>query len=303
MKLKDALIDVEIKGVPLFRSGKVRNVYDLGSKLLFVVSDRISAFDVIMPVGIPNKGSVLNYISAFWFEETSDIVKNHMITTDIDSIISENPCLTEYRSMLDGRCMLVKKAEPVQVECIVRGYISGSGWKDYQNTGKVSGIELPKGLKNSDKLAEPIFTPSTKADEGHDENITQQEMRNEVGNEVFESLKEKSLALYKRAEEFAATKGIIIADTKFEFGKVDGEIVLMDEALTPDSSRFWPKSDYEPGRQQKSFDKQFLRDYLETLDWDKTPPAPDLPEEIVRQTMEKYLQAYSILTGEELKNI
>jgi len=303
MKLKDALTDIEIKSVPLFRSGKVRNVYDLGDKLLFVVSDRISAFDVIMPVGIPNKGRVLNLISSFWFEKTFSMVKNHMITTDIDRIVSDNPSLAEYRSMLDGRCMLVKKAEPIPVECIVRGYLSGSGWSDYKKTGKVSGIELAKALRNSDKLPEPIFTPSTKADEGHDMNITQDQMRGEVGDEVFELLKKKSLALYKSAEEYAATKGIIIADTKFEFGKVDGEIILMDEALTPDSSRFWRKDDYDPGRQQKSFDKQFLRDYLETLDWDKTPPGPDLPEEIVRKTMEKYIQAYSILTGEEIKDI
>lgn len=303
MKLKPAIVSIDIKGVPLFKSGKVRNVYDLGSDLLFVVSDRISAFDVIMPAGIPNKGRVLNLISAFWFRKTSGIVENHMITTDMDRIISKNPSLLKYRSMLEGRCMLVKKAEPVPVECIVRGYLSGSGWNDYKSTGKVSGIKLPKGLRNSDKLEEPIFTPSTKAEEGHDINITQEEMKKEVGLEVFESLKEKSLALYKMAEKYAATKGIIIADTKFEFGKVDGKIILMDEALTPDSSRFWPKDDYEPGRQQKSFDKQFLRDYLETLDWDKTPPGPELPEEIVRKTMEKYLQAYSILTGEEIKDI
>jgi phosphoribosylaminoimidazole-succinocarboxamide synthase len=299
--MKNALVTIDMKDVSLFKSGKVRNVYDLGDKLLFVVSDRISAFDVIMTRGIPGKGMILNLISAFWFDRTSDIVKNHFITTDIDRIISEHDVLEQYREMLDGRCMLVKKAEPVPVECIVRGYISGSGWNDYRKTGKVSGIELPKGLKNSDKLAEPIFTPSTKAEEGHDMNITQEEMRIEVGDEVFEILKEKSLALYKRAEEYAATRGIIIADTKFEFGKVDGKIVLMDEALTPDSSRFWPKNDYEPGRQQKSFDKQFLRDYLETLDWDKTPPPPELPDEIVMKTMEKYLQAYAILTGQEIK--
>lgn len=303
MNTKKALVSIDIKGLPLFRSGKVRNVYDLGGKLLFVVSDRISAFDVIMPEGIPNKGRVLNLISAFWFKKTSDIVKNHMITTDIDRIISLDKRLGEYRSMLDGRCMLVEKAEPVPVECIVRGYISGSGWNDYKKTGKVSGITLPGSLRNSDKLDEPIFTPSTKAEEGHDMNITQEEMRRDVGDEVFNFLKEKSLALYKRAEEYASSKGIIIADTKFEFGKVGGKIILMDEALTPDSSRFWPKEDYEPGRQQKSFDKQFLRDYLETLDWDKTPPGPALPLEIVSKTMEKYLKAYSILTGEEIKDI
>ena len=197
--------------------------------------------------------------------------------------------------------MLVKKAEAIPVECIVRGYLSGSGWNDYKKTGKVSGVELARGLRKSDKLEEPIFTPSTKAEEGHDINITQQQMKDEVGDEVFSFLKEKSLEIYKRAEEYAATKGIIIADTKFEFGKIDGKIILMDEALTPDSSRFWPRDDYEPGRQQKSFDKQFLRDYLETLEWDKTPPGPELPDEIVVKTMEKYLQAYNILTGKNIE--
>jgi len=299
--VNQGIVSIDIPDVPLFKSGKVRNVYDLGDRLLFVVSDRISAFDVIMPAGIPEKGKVLNLISAFWFERTSDIIDNHMITTDIERIVADHPPLKAFREMLDGRCMLVKKAEAVPVECIVRGYISGSGWSDYKKTGKVSGIELPKELRNSDKLDEPIFTPSTKAEEGHDINITQKEMRQEVGDDVFDILKEKSIALYKRAEEYAATKGIIIADTKFEFGKVDGKIILMDEALTPDSSRFWPVDDYEPGRQQKSFDKQFLRDYLETLDWDKTPPGPVLPEEIVAKTSEKYLQAYNILTGEVIR--
>ena len=293
-------ISFDIKDVPLFREGKVRNVYDLGDKLLFVVSDRISAFDVIMPNGIPNKGKILNMISSFWFDFTSDIIENHMITIDIDEIIASDERLAPYRAMLEGRCMLVKKAEPVPVECIVRGYISGSGWKDYQKTGMVSGIKLPEGMKLSGKLDKPIFTPSTKADEGHDENITQDQMKEEVGTEVFELLKEKSIAIYEKARDYADAKGIIIADTKFEFGTIDGKITLMDEALTPDSSRFWPKDDYEPGRQQKSFDKQFVRDYLETLDWDKTPPGPELPEEITQKTMEKYLQAYKILTGKEL---
>jgi phosphoribosylaminoimidazole-succinocarboxamide synthase len=293
-------IAFDIKDIPLFREGKVRNVYDLGDKLLFVVSDRISAFDVIMPNGIPNKGKILNMISTFWFDFTSDIIENHMITIDIDEIIASDERLAPYRDMLDGRCMLVRKAEPVPVECIVRGYISGSGWKDYQETGMVSGIKLPEDMKLSGKLAEPIFTPSTKADEGHDENITQEQMKDEVGSEVFELLKEKSIAIYEKARDYAESKGIIIADTKFEFGTIDGKIILMDEALTPDSSRFWPKDDYEPGRQQKSFDKQFVRDYLETLDWDKTPPGPELPEEITQKTMEKYLQAYKIITGKEL---
>lgn len=301
MEQTQTILKFDIQDIPLFREGKVRNVYDLGDKLLFVVSDRISAFDVIMPNGIPNKGRVLNNISAFWFDFTSDIMENHMISIDIDEIIASDERLEPYREMLIGRSMLVKKAEPVPVECIVRGYISGSGWKDYQKTGMVSGIKLPEDLKLSGKLDEPIFTPSTKADEGHDENITQEEMIQEVGEDVFDLLKEKTIAIYTKARDYAESKGIIIADTKFEFGKIGDEIVLMDEALTPDSSRFWPKDDYEPGRQQKSFDKQFVRDYLETLDhWDKTPPGPMLPDDIVQKTMEKYLQAYTILTGKEL---
>ena len=295
-----AILSMELEGVKLFKKGKVREVYDLDDKLLFVASDRISAFDVIMKNGIPGKGCVLNMISAFWFDHTKDIIPNHMITVDIDEIIAECPSLEKYRNELTGRSMLVKKAEALPVECIVRGYISGSGWKDYQATGKVSGIELPKDLKLSDKLPEPIFTPSTKADTGHDENITQEEMREIVGEEDFEYLKQKSLEVYENARDYADSKGIIIADTKFEFGKIDGEIVLMDEILTPDSSRFWPKDDYEPGRQQKSFDKQFVRDYLETLDWDKTPPGPELPEDIVQNTLNIYLKAYKTLTGKEL---
>ncbi len=296
----EAITKINIKDITLFREGKVRNVYDLGDKLLFVASDRISAFDVVMPNGIPDKGKILNMISAFWFEYTGGIVHNHMITTNIDEIISQDRRLADYKDLLEGRSMLVKKAEPIMVECIVRGYISGSGWKDYQKTGMVSGIRLPEGLKNSDKLEEPVFTPSTKADEGHDINITQQDMINEVGEDTFLYLKEKSLELYVAARDLAVTKGIIIADTKFEFGKVDGKIILMDEALTPDSSRFWPASEYQSGRQQKSFDKQFVRDYLETLDWDKTPPGPVLPEDIVSKTRDKYIQAYKILTEKDL---
>jgi phosphoribosylaminoimidazole-succinocarboxamide synthase len=302
MEMMKPLLSFELPGVTLFKEGKVRNVYDLGDKLLFVASDRISAFDVIMANGIPNKGRVLNMISAFWFDFTKDIMKNHMITVDIDQIISQEKDLEPYKEMLSGRSMLVKKAQPVPVECIVRGYISGSGWKDYQKEGKVSGVELPEGLKLSGKLPKIIFTPSTKAESGHDINISQDEMNEEVGEELFKFLKEKSIAIYKKASEYALEKGIIIADTKFEFGKIGEEIVLMDEALTPDSSRFWPVDDYEPGRPQKSFDKQFVRDYLETLDWDKTPPGPELPETIVQKTQEKYLQAYKILTGKELQD-
>ncbi|MGB2600366.1 MAG: phosphoribosylaminoimidazolesuccinocarboxamide synthase [Candidatus Omnitrophota bacterium] len=300
MEMTKPVLSLELSGVTLFKEGKVRNVYDLGDKLLFVATDRISAFDVIMANGIPNKGKVLNMISAFWFDFTRDIMENHMITVDIDEIVSQEKALEPYREILSGRSMLVRKAQPVPVECIVRGYISGSGWKDYQKEGKVSGVELPEGLKLSDKLPEIIFTPSTKAESGHDINISQDEMKTEVGEEDFKFLKEKSIDVYKKASEYALEKGIIIADTKFEFGKIDDKIVLMDEALTPDSSRFWPVDDYEPGRPQKSFDKQFVRDYLETLDWDKTPPGPELPEDIVQKTREKYLQAYKILTGKEL---
>jgi len=300
MEQVKTIVSLEIPELKLFKKGKVRNVYDLGEKLLFVATDRISAFDVIMANGIPGKGRILNMISAFWFDMMKDVIENHMITVDIDKIISEERALSSYRELLDGRCMLVRKAEPLPVECIVRGYISGSGWKDYQNTGAVSGVKLPEGLKNSDRLEEPIFTPSTKAETGHDINITQEQMRSEVGEEVFGLLKDKSVEIYSKARDYADAKGILIADTKFEFGKIGDKIVLMDEALTPDSSRFWPKNDYEPGRQQKSFDKQFVRDYLETLDWDKTPPGPELPEEIVSRTTEKYLQAYRILTGRDL---
>jgi phosphoribosylaminoimidazole-succinocarboxamide synthase len=300
MAQKNAVLNIELEGLSLFRQGKVRNVYDMGDKLLFVVSDRISAFDVIMSNGIPDKGRLLNSISMFWFDLTRDIIPNHVITADVDEIISNDPSLEKYRELLDGRSMLVKKAEPIPVECIVRGYISGSGWKDYQKTHSVCGIELPAGLKQSEKLAEPIFTPSTKADTGHDENISQDEAREIVGDEVFTFLKEKSLEIYTTARDYALEKGIIIADTKFEFGKIDNEIILMDEILSPDSSRFWPKDDFKPGGPQKSFDKQFVRDYLECLDWDKTPPGPVLADEIVEKTREKYLQAYETLTGKAL---
>ncbi len=301
MKTTKPLITLEIPELPLLKKGKVREVYDLGAELLFVATDRISAFDVVMPNGIPQKGRVLNMLSAFWFDFTADIIENHMVTVDIDEIVGRDGRLAPYREDLAGRSMLVKKAEPILAECVVRGYISGSGWKDYQACGAVCGIKLPEGLKQSDKLPEAIFAPSTKADVGHDINISQDELKAQVGEEVFEFLKEKSLAIYKKASEYAETKGIIIADTKFEFGRVGNKIILIDEAFTPDSSRFWPKDDYESGRPQKSFDKQFVRDYLDGLDWDKTPPGPELPEEIVRKTTEKYLQAYRTLTGRDLQ--
>lgn len=300
MEQTKTLLSLDITGIPLYKQGKVRNVYDLGEKLLFVVTDRISAFDVIMPNGIPEKGRVLNMISVFWFGFTEDLIENHVVTADIDSMIGMEPSLEPYREALTGRSMLVLKAEPILAECVVRGYISGSGWTDYQKDGSVCGIKLPDGLIQSDKLPEPIFTPATKAESGHDINISQEQLKDEVGGELFEFLKEKSIAIYKKASEYAASKGIIIADTKFEFGKVGDKVILMDEVLTPDSSRFWPADDYHPGSAQKSFDKQFLRDYLEGLDWDKTAPGPELPKDIIRKTSEKYLQAYKILTGKEL---
>jgi phosphoribosylaminoimidazole-succinocarboxamide synthase len=298
--MDNSVLDLKIPGLKLFRQGKVRNVYDLGDKLLFVATDRISAFDVIMKNGIPDKGKVLNLISVFWFNFTRDVVDNHVITADIDRIVEVEPKLFPYKDVLAGRSMLVKKADPIPVECIVRGYISGSGWKDYQRTGAVCGIKLPAGLKESDKLPEPIFTPSTKAEVGHDMNVSQEEAAGIVGKETLDAIKEKSVAIYEKAREYAGTKGIIIADTKFEFGRIGGKVVVMDEMLTPDSSRFWPVSDYAPGASPKSFDKQFVRDYLETIKWDKTPPGPELPADIVSKTREKYIEAYRLLTGKNI---
>lgn len=289
---------IDLPGIEKFKSGKVREVYDLGDQYLFVASDRISAFDCIMPNGIPNKGQILNMISKFWFDRTGDVVKNHMISTDINDFPPE---LQEHAALLEGRSMLVKKAELLPIECIVRGYLIGSGWKEYQVSGTIGGMPLREGYKMADQLDEPIFTPSTKADEGHDENISIDQMNEIIGEELGNKLMEISLNLYKTAAEYALTKGIIIADTKFEFGIVDGEITLIDEVLTPDSSRFWPADTYKPGSSPFSFDKQFVRDYLETLDWDKTPPAPELPEDIVMKSREKYLEVYKLLTGTELE--
>ncbi len=294
------LLSLDLPDIPLLKKGKVRNVYDLEKELLFVASDRISAFDVVMPNGIPQKGCVLNMLSAFWFDFLKNVAENHMVTADIDEIVSAHPALAKYREILSGRSMLVVKAEPILAECVVRGYISGSAWKDYRATGAVCGTKLPKGLRQSDKLPEPIFTPSTKAESGHDMNISETELKNNVGKDVFNFLKRKTIDAYEKARTFAESKGIIIADTKLEFGIVQEKIILMDEVFTPDSSRFWPKNDYSPGYPQKSFDKQFVRDYLENIGWDKMPPAPELPEDIVQKTSEKYLQAYEILTGKKL---
>jgi len=296
--MNQALTKIRIPGVPAPRSGKVREIYEAGDKLLFVASDRISAFDCVMPNGIPKKGSVLNMISKFWFERTGDIVKNHMITTDVSNFPAP---YNQHADQLAGRSMLVKKTTVFPVECIVRGYLIGSGWKEYKQSGTIGGMPLRAGYQMADKLDEPIFTPSTKAEQGlHDENISFERAKEIVGAAKAEKLKAISIALYKRAAEYALTKGIIIADTKFEFGELDGEIILIDEALTPDSSRFWPADTYKVGSSPMSYDKQFVRDYLETLDWDKTPPAPALPEEIITKTQAKYLEAYERLTGQTL---
>jgi phosphoribosylaminoimidazole-succinocarboxamide synthase len=284
--------------VRLVNRGKVRDVYEVGEHLLVVATDRLSAFDVVLGSPIPNKGRVLTQISRFWFEWLGDAVENHMVTTDVDAFPDE---LRPARDVLEGRSMLCRRAEVFQVECVVRGYLIGSGWKDYQETGSVCGVALPPGLRLADRLPEPIFTPATKAERGeHDENISEARMAEIVGRDATDFLRDASLAIYSRAASYAAERGIIIADTKFEFGRVGDRIVLVDECLTPDSSRFWPADLYAPGASPASFDKQFVRDYLETLDWDKRPPAPPLPEAIVERTSEKYLEAYRLLTGRDL---
>ncbi len=288
----NAATTVELKGVKFFKRGKVREIYDLDDKLLIISSDRISCFDVILPTPIPGKGQVLTEVSKFWFDFTSDIIDNHLISTDVDEFPQE---LAPYKELLRGRSMLVKKAQPLPVECVVRGYLSGSGWKDYKKTGTICAIKLPEGLRESDKLPEVIFTPSTKAEVGHDENVSQEYVEKQIGKQTTDKLKELSIAIYMKACDYAQKHGIIIADTKFEFGKIGDKIILIDEVLTPDSSRFWSLDEYASGRSQPSFDKQFVRDYLETLDWDKTPPGPELPEEIVTKTKDKYLQALKIL--------
>jgi len=282
----------------LLSRGKVRDIYDCGDTLLIVTTDRISAFDVVLPEGIPHKGKVLSQLSAFWFEVMSDVIPHHLISMDSKDF---PPVCRKHEHILKGRSMLVKKAQPLPVECVVRGYLAGSGWKEYQETNAICGIPVKEGLKESASLGEPIFTPSTKAELGdHDENITMEKVQEMIGGALADRLKEVSITLYKKGREMAREKGIIIADTKFEFGLVEGELILIDEVLTPDSSRFWPEDEYEPGRAQRSFDKQFVRDYLLTLTWDKKPPAPHLPEEIVGKTSERYLEAFSRLTGREL---
>src|SRR6266576_905773 len=288
---------IELPGIKKLRSGKVREVFDLGDTLLFVVTDRISAFDVILPDPIPHKGAVLNQISAFWFKRFGDI-KNHLETANFEDFPKE---LQPFREQVAGRSMLVKKTKPLAVECVVRGYLAGSGWKEYQQAQRVCGIKLPAGLQLGAQLPEPIFTPATKAEEGHDENIDMKRCAQILGNEVAERVKELSLQIYSRGRDHAAQRGIIVADTKFEFGTIDDQLLLIDEVLTPDSSRFWPSDHYVVGQSPPSFDKQFVRDYLETLDWNKTAPGPKLPGDVVARTAAKYVEAFERLTGEKLK--
>jgi len=298
------LIDTNLP-LPLFRRGKVRDVYGSGDKLLIVSTDRISAFDVILPCGIPDKGKVLNQLSAFWFAETANIIPNHVI-----KVIDSNVVLNEVKNLsnqteeladsLIGRSMLVAKAERIPVECVVRGYLSGSAWAEYKETGRVGDINLPSGLKESQELSQPIFTPTTKSDTEHDRPLTNQDIEDLGVRDIFEDLKQKSLLIYGYARDYAKTKGVIIADTKFEFGFVDGELSLIDELLTPDSSRFWDIDQYEIGHSQPSFDKQVVRDWLSTSAWDKTPPAPMLPPEVIERTSKRYREVYSRLTGSSL---
>ncbi len=293
--MSDVVLETKIPDLPV-RRGKVRDIYDLGEKLAVVASDRISVFDVILPTGIPQKGKVLTQISAFWFEWLSDRVKHHLETLVMSADDLPEP-LRAHAETLIGRTILVPKAEVVPVECVVRGYLAGSGWKDYQKTGAVCGIMLPTGLRQCDKLPEPIFTPATKAESGHDENISFEEAATRCPDGVMEELRKRSLDIYKTASDYAREHGVIIADTKFEWGRVGDEYLLIDEVLTPDSSRFWPADQYEPGRDQDSFDKQPVRDYTERTGWDKTPPGPELPPEVVQRTTERYIEAYERLSG------
>jgi len=296
-RMYNVILETDISGVKPFSVGKVRDIYNLDDRLLIIATDRLSAFDIVLPTGIPYKGKVLNALSVFWFSLTKHIIDNHLITADVNEFPEK---LQPYKEILDGRSMIVKKAKRINLECVVRAYLSGSAWKAYKEKGEICGIKLPSGLKESDKLPEPIFTPTSKADSGHDMELTYLEAEKLVSKNIFEEVKEKSLQILITAGKEAESKGIIIADTKFEFGIYDGKVILIDEVLTPDSSRFWHKDDYKPGRSQKSFDKQYVRDYLEEIKWDKNPPAPELPDKVVKKTTEKYLEAYKKITGREL---
>ena len=289
------VLESHLEGLKV-RRGKVRDVYDLGDRLLIVATDRISAYDVVMPTAIPDKGRLLTGLSLWWFDFLKGLTPNHLITADIRQM---GPAAKAEAAMLAGRTMLCRKARVFPVECVVRGYLAGSGWREYKTSGTVCGIRLPPGLRQCDRLPEPLFTPATKAEAGHDENISLERAREIIGAEAATTLRDRSLAVYRKAAEYAAGSGIVIADTKFEWGEVGGGIILVDEVLTPDSSRFWPADMYEPGHDQPSFDKQFLRNWLDTLDWNKTPPGPDLPEDIVAQTRARYVEAYSRLTGKQ----
>jgi phosphoribosylaminoimidazole-succinocarboxamide synthase len=293
----ETLLRLDLPGLPKLKSGKVREVFDLGDRLLFVATDRISAFDCIMPNGIPRKGEVLTQLSYFWFAQTKELQPNHLLSRPNDPLPAS---LQPYVAQLARRSMIVQKAQPLAIECVVRGYLAGSGWKEYRERQTVCGIRLPPGLKESAELPMPIFTPATKAESGHDENISFEQAARIVGADIAEQARAASVKIYRYASDYARRRGIIIADTKFEFGLLDGKLILIDEILTPDSSRFWPADQYRPGQGQPSFDKQFVRDYLETLDWNKTPPAPALPPEVVARTQAKYLEAYELLTGQKL---
>jgi phosphoribosylaminoimidazole-succinocarboxamide synthase len=295
--LNSPLLHLDLPGIKKIKSGKVRDIFDLGDRLLFVATDRISAFDCIMPNGIPHKGEVLTQISYFWFGQTERFQPNHLISRSDDAL---PPNLQPFAAAVGRRSMIVKKAQPLAIECVVRGYLAGSGWKEYRQNQTVCGIKLPAGLKESSELPEPIFTPATKAETGHDENISFEQAADIVGKDIAERVRAASLNIYNYARDYARKRGIIIADTKFEFGVLGSDLLLIDEVLTPDSSRFWPADQYQPGKGQPSFDKQFVRDYLETLDWDKAPPAPALPDDVVARTEAKYLEAYERLTGRKL---
>lgn len=296
--VKNVVLQTDLKDLKLFKRGKVRDVYEVGEYYLIISTDRLSAFDVIMNQGIPYKGEILTRISKFWFDYTKDIIENHVVSMNVEEYPEE---CKKYRDIIEGRSMLVKKAELIPLECIVRGYISGSGWNDYKKTGNICGIKLPEGMKESQKFDEPIFTPSTKADIGdHDENISEEQAKKIIGEETYNILKNATINVYLKAYEYAFERGIILADTKMEFGFVDGKVILIDELLTPDSSRFWPKDKFEIGRAQDSYDKQYVRDYLLSINFNKQPPAPQLPEDVINNTTKKYKEALFELTGENL---